>query len=163
MRETILRCGGEVHFQTKMTRMLIEGDKVTGVEAVNLVNGAEETYRGPVILATGHSARDVYRYLAEAKVEIEAKGIAVGVRLEHPSHLIDQIQYHSKEGRGKYLPAAEYSFVTQVEGRGVYSFCMCPGGFVIPAATDKEQSRHTMVEQRNGGGDTTGRRGRRRG
>ena len=139
MRETILRCGGEVHFQTKMTRMLIEGDKVTGVEAVNLVNGAEETYRGPVILATGHSARDVYRYLAEAKVEIEAKGIAVGVRLEHPSHLIDQIQYHSKEGRGKYLPAAEYSFVTQVEGRGVYSFCMCPGGFVIPAATDKEQ------------------------
>ena len=119
--------------------MLIEGDKVTGVEAVNLVNGAEETYRGPVILATGHSARDVYRYLAEAKVEIEAKGIAVGVRLEHPSHLIDQIQYHSKEGRGKYLPAAEYSFVTQVEGRGVYSFCMCPGGFVIPAATDKEQ------------------------
>lgn len=110
-----------------------------GVEAVNLVNGAEETYRGPVILATGHSARDVYRYLAEAKVEIEAKGIAVGVRLEHPSHLIDQIQYHSKEGRGKYLPAAEYSFVTQVEGRGVYSFCMCPGGFVIPAATDKEQ------------------------
>ena len=122
-----------------MTRMLIEGDKVTGVEAVNLVNGAEETYRGPVILATGHSARDVYRYLAEAKVEIEAKGIAVGVRLEHPSHLIDQIQYHSKEGRGKYLPAAEYSFVTQVEGRGVYSFCMCPGGFVIPAATDKEQ------------------------
>ena len=139
MRETILRCGGEVHFQTKMTRMLIEGDKVTGVEAVNLVNGAEETYRGPVILATGHSARDVYRYLAEAKVEIEAKGIAVGVRLEHPSHLIDQIQYHSKEGRGKYLPAAEYSFVTQVEGRGVYSFCMCPGGFVITAATDKEQ------------------------
>ena len=136
MRETILRCGGEVHFQTKMTRMLIEGDKVTGVEAVNLVNGAEETYRGPVILATGHSARDVYRYLAEAKVEIEAKGIAVGVRLEHPSHLIDQIQYHSKEGRGKYLPAAEYSFVTQVEGRGVYSFCMCPGGYVIPSSSE---------------------------
>ena len=139
MRETIIRCGGEVHFQTKMTRLLFEGDTVVGVEAVNLVNGGEETYRGPVILATGHSARDVYRYLAEAKVEIEAKGIAVGVRLEHPSHLIDQIQYHSKQGRGKYLPAAEYSFVTQVDGRGVYSFCMCPGGFVIPAATDKEQ------------------------
>ena len=160
MRETILRCGGEVHFQTKMTRMLIEGDKVTGVEAVNLVNGAEETYRGPVILATGHSARDVYRYLAEAKVEIEAKGIAVGVRLEHPSHLIDQIQYHSKEGRGKYLPAAEYSFVTQVEGRGVYSFCMCPGGFVIPAATDKEQIVVNGMSPSNRG---TGRRGRRRG
>ena len=139
MRETIIRCGGEVHFQTKMTRLIIDGDAVVGVEAVNLLNGAEETYRGPVILATGHSARDVYRYLAEAKVEIEAKGIAVGVRLEHPSHLIDQIQYHSKQGRGKYLPAAEYSFVTQVADRGVYSFCMCPGGFVIPAATDREQ------------------------
>ncbi len=139
MRETIIKCGGEVHFQTKMTRLMLEGDTVVGVEAVNLVNGGEETYRGPVILATGHSARDVYRYLAEAKIEIEAKGIAVGVRLEHPSHLIDQIQYHSKQGRGKYLPAAEYSFVTQVDGRGVYSFCMCPGGFVIPAATDKEQ------------------------
>ena len=139
MRETIIRCGGEVHFQTKMTRLLLEGDTIVGVEARNLVNGGEETYRGPVILATGHSARDVYRYLAEAKIEIEAKGIAVGVRLEHPSHLIDQIQYHSKQGRGKYLPAAEYSFVTQVDGRGVYSFCMCPGGFVIPAATDREQ------------------------
>ena len=90
-------------------------------------------------MATGHSARDVYRYLAEAKIEIEAKGIAVGVRLEHPSQLIDQIQYHSKQGRGRWLPAAEYAMVTQVEGRGVYSFCMCPGGFVIPAATDKEQ------------------------
>ena len=139
MRETIIKCGGEVHFQTKMTRLLLEGDTVVGVEAMNLLNGVEETYRGPVILATGHSARDVYRYLADAKIEIEAKGIAVGVRLEHPSHLIDQIQYHSKQGRGKYLPAAEYSFVTQVDGRGVYSFCMCPGGFVIPAATDKEQ------------------------
>ena len=139
MRETIIRCGGEVHFQTKMTRLLINADIVVGAAAVNLKTGVEETYRGPVILATGHSARDVYRYLAEAKVEIEAKGIAVGVRLEHPSQLIDQIQYHSKQGRGKYLPAAEYSFVTQVDGRGVYSFCMCPGGFVIPAATDKEQ------------------------
>ena len=92
-----------------------------------------------MILATGHSARDVYRYLSEAKIEIQAKGLAVGVRLEHPSALIDQIQYHRKEGRGKYLPATEYSFVTQVDGRGVYSFCMCPGGFVIPAATDREQ------------------------
>lgn len=139
MRGTIIRCGGEVHFQTKMTRLLLEGDKAVGVEAVDLQTGAEKTFRGPVILATGHSARDVYRYLAEAKIEIEAKGIAVGVRLEHPSQLIDQIQYHSRNGRGKYLPAAEYSFVTQVDGRGVYSFCMCPGGFVIPAATDKQQ------------------------
>lgn len=139
MRNTIISSGGEVHFQTKMTSFVIEGDKVIGVEAVNLLTGAEETYRGPVILATGHSARDVYRYLAASKIEIEAKGIAVGVRLEHPAHLIDQIQYHNKNGRGKYLPAAEYSFVTQVEGRGVYSFCMCPGGFVIPAATGTQQ------------------------
>lgn len=152
MRNTIIKCGGEVHFQTKMTRLILESegklsttidasasDRVVGVEAVNLATGAEETYRGPVILATGHSARDVYRYLASAKIDIEAKGIAVGVRLEHPSLLIDQIQYHNKNGRGKYLPAAEYSFVTQVDGRGVYSFCMCPGGFVIPAATGPEQ------------------------
>ena len=151
MRNTIIKCGGEVHFQTKMIRLILEsegkltapdaaaGDRVIGVEAVNLATGAEETYRGPVILATGHSARDVYRYLASAKIDIEVKGIAVGVRLEHPSQLIDQIQYHNKSGRGKYLPAAEYSFVTQVDGRGVYSFCMCPGGFVIPAATGPEQ------------------------
>ena len=151
MRNTIIKCGGEVHFQTKMIRLILEsegkltapdaaaGDRVIGVEAVNLATGAEETYRGPVILATGHSARDVYRYLASVKIDIEAKGIAVGVRLEHPSQLIDQIQYHNKSGRGKYLPAAEYSFVTQVDGRGVYSFCMCPGGFVIPAATGPEQ------------------------
>ena len=139
MRNTILHCGGEVHFQTKMTSFIIDGDKVIGVEAVNLQTGAEETYREPVILATGHSARDVYRYLAASRIEIEAKGIAVGVRLEHPAHLIDQIQYHNKNGRGKYLPAAEYSFVTQVDGRGVYSFCMCPGGFVIPAATGPQQ------------------------
>ena len=133
MRNTIIRCGGEVHFQTKMTQLIVEGNRVVGCLAV------DKEYSGPVILATGHSARDVYRYLAESKIEIEAKGIAVGVRLEHPSMLIDQIQYHNKQGRGKYLPAAEYSFVTQVDGRGVYSFCMCPGGFVIPAATDKEQ------------------------
>ena len=133
MRNTILSCGGEVHFQTKMTRLILSADSVVGCLA------GDKEYRGPVILATGHSARDVYRYLAEAKIEIEAKGIAVGVRLEHPSQLIDQIQYHSKQGRGRYLPAAEYAFVTQVNGRGVYSFCMCPGGFVIPAATDKEQ------------------------
>ena len=145
MRNTIINSGGEVHFQTKMTRLVtnnreqITNNRCLGVEAVDMVTGREMRFDGPVILATGHSARDVYRYLAEAKVEIEAKGIAVGVRLEHPSQLIDQIQYHSKQGRGKYLPAAEYAFVTQVDGRGVYSFCMCPGGFVIPAATDREQ------------------------
>ena len=154
MRNTILRCGGEVHFQTKMTRLLIDGDSVIGVEAevnsqLSIVNSQ---FRGPVILATGHSARDVYRYLAESKIELEAKGIAVGVRLEHPSMLIDQIQYHNKQGRGKYLPAAEYSFVTQVNGRGVYSFCMCPGGFVIPAATDKQQIVVNGMSPSNRGG-----------
>ena len=156
MRNTIIRCGGEVHFQTKMVGLLTFTDPshggettVVGVKAVithdsqpassPVGEGREAVFHGPVILATGHSARDVYRYLAEEQIDIEAKGIAVGVRLEHPSHLIDQIQYHRREGRGKYLPAAEYSFVTQVDGRGVYSFCMCPGGFVIPAATGPEQ------------------------
>lgn len=139
MRDTIIRCGGEVHHQTCMTRLLTKGDTVVGIEADDRVKGCSCTFLGPVILATGHSARDVYRYLYASGVEIEAKGLAVGVRLEHPSKLIDQIQYHRKEGRGAYLPAAEYSFVTQVDGRGVYSFCMCPGGFVIPAATGPEQ------------------------
>lgn len=146
IRNTILECGGEVHFQTKMVRLILQGDKAVGVEAVSVgeVDGLpsapqEREFRGPVILATGHSARDVYRYLAEAKIEMEPKGIAVGVRLEHPSLLIDQIQYHNRQGRGQYLPAAEYSFVEQVDGRGVYSFCMCPGGFVIPAATGPQQ------------------------
>lgn len=139
MRQTIISSGGEVWHQTLMTGLLIDGDDVVGIEARDLRTGDERIFSGPVILATGHSARDVYRYLREAKVEMEAKGIAVGVRLEHPSELIDSIQYHSRQGRGKYLPAAEYSFVTQVDGRGVYSFCMCPGGFVIPAATDSRQ------------------------
>lgn len=139
MRLQIVKSGGEVHFQTKMTSLTLDNNKVVGVEALNMVIGKEETYRGPVILATGHSARDVYQYLNDSKIEIEAKGLAIGVRLEHPSQLIDQIQYHNREGRGQYLPAAEYSFVTQVDGRGVYSFCMCPGGFVIPAATGLEQ------------------------
>lgn len=134
MRNTILQCGGEVHFQTRMDALLIEGDEAKGIET-----NTGETFMGPVILATGHSARDVYRWLAANGVEIEAKGIAVGVRLEHPAHLIDQIQYHNRNGRGKYLPAAEYSFVTQVDERGVYSFCMCPGGFIVPAASGPEQ------------------------
>ena len=140
MRHTILQCGGEVYHQTKMVGIIAdESRRVVGVDAVDLQTGAQRVFRGPVILATGHSARDVYNFLVNNHFEIEAKGIAVGVRLEHPSYLIDQIQYHSKNGRGKFLPAAEYSFVTQVNGRGVYSFCMCPGGFVIPAATDKQQ------------------------
>lgn len=134
MRETILACGGEVHFETRMDELLIENGKVAGIRT----NRGTE-FHGPVILATGHSARDVYRWLFANGVPVEAKGLAVGVRLEHPSLLIDQIQYHNKNGRGKYLPAAEYSFVQQVDGRGVYSFCMCPGGFVVPAASGPHQ------------------------
>lgn len=134
MRNTILACGGEVHFQTRMESILIEGQKVKGIET-----NTGKTFLGPVILATGHSARDVYRWLYAHGVQLETKGIAIGVRLEHPSMLIDQIQYHNKNGRGKYLPAAEYSFVQQVNGRGVYSFCMCPGGFVVPAASGPHQ------------------------
>ena len=144
MRKTILSCGGEVHFQTKMTELIIEHSqkRVIGIVAETMVNGQSSMvneFYGPVILATGHSARDVYRHLAASGIEIEAKGLAIGVRLEHPAELIDQIQYHSREGRGKWLPAAEYSLVTQVQGRGVYSFCMCPGGFVVPAASGPEQ------------------------
>ena len=134
MRNTIIECGGEVHFETRMDSLIIEKNKITGIET-----NTGKTFKGPVILATGHSARDVYQWLYDNGVEMEAKGIAVGVRLEHPSMLIDQIQYHNKNGRGKYLPAAEYSFVTQAEGRGVYSFCMCPGGFVVPAASGPHQ------------------------
>lgn len=134
MRNTILACGGEVHFQTRMESILIEGQKVKGIET-----NTGKTFLGPVILATGHSARDVYRWLYAHGVQLETKGIAIGVRLEHPSMLIDQIQYHNKNGRGKYLPAAEYSFVQQVDGRGVYSFCMCSGGFVVPAASGPHQ------------------------
>lgn len=134
MRNTILACGGEVYFQTRMEAILIEGQKVKGIET-----NTGKTFLGPVILATGHSARDVYRWLYAHGVQLETKGIAIGVRLEHPSMLIDQIQYHNKNGRGKYLPAAEYSFVQQVDGRGVYSFCMCPGGFVVPAASGPHQ------------------------
>lgn len=141
IRHTILNSGGEVHFQTKMTALLRtkQNDEVVGVEAVNVETGKQLTFQGPVILATGHSARDIYKYLHSAHIAIEAKALAVGVRLEHPAMLIDKIQYHNKNGRGKYLPAAEYSFVCQSNARGVYSFCMCPGGFVIPAATAPQQ------------------------
>ena len=133
MRETILRCGGEVHFETRVTRLIVEDGVVTGVETA-----AGETFAGPVILATGHSARDVYQMLYDSDITIEAKGLAVGVRLEHPQRIIDRIQYHTVLGRGDYLPAAEYNFVTQVDHRGVYSFCMCPGGFVVPAVSEPD-------------------------
>ena len=134
MRRRIIDCGGEVHFQTCVEQLIVERGKVCGVQCCD-----GRTFEGAVILATGHSARDVYRMLAGTPAALEAKDIAVGVRLEHPSHLIDQIFYHQKSGRGRWLPAAEYSLVTQVNGRGVYSFCMCPGGFVVPAASGAEQ------------------------
>ncbi len=134
MRNTIVKCGGEVHFQTAMTGLIISRGSVEGILC------GERTFRAKaVVLATGHSARDVYRWLYDNGVEMEAKGMAVGVRVEHPAELIDRIQYHSRQGRGKYLPAAEYNVVQQVEGRGVYSFCMCPGGAVVPAASAREQ------------------------
>lgn len=130
MRQTIERCGGKVLFSTRVDDIILDGRRATGVRTSD---GQE--YHGPVVLATGHSARDVYRMLKKRDIRLECKGIAVGVRLEHPQELIDRIQYHSPKGRGKYLPAAEYSMLTRVDGRGVYSFCMCPGGFIIPAAS----------------------------
>lgn len=134
MRNQIIRSGGEVRFETRVDQLVVEKQTVRGV-----VTQSGECFEGRVILATGHSARDVYRLLQQMGLPLEAKGIAVGVRLEHPQELIDQIQYHHPGGRGDYLPAAEYNFVTQVNGRGVYSFCMCPGGFVVPAASGGDQ------------------------
>ncbi|MDE7334859.1 MAG: FAD-dependent monooxygenase, partial [Muribaculaceae bacterium] len=131
IRERIIACGGEVRFQTRVDSLMVAGDEVKGVR---LADGEE--IAGPVVLATGHSARDVYRSLHAAGILLEPKGLAIGVRLEHPQQLIDQLQYHSPKGRGRYLPAAEYSMLTRVDGRGVYSFCMCPGGYIIPATSE---------------------------
>ncbi|MBQ3634818.1 MAG: NAD(P)/FAD-dependent oxidoreductase [Bacteroidales bacterium] len=131
MRETIVQYGGEVRFQSKVTEILTNGKKATGVR---LADG--QTVDGiAVILATGHSARDVYEMLDRQGIALQQKTWAMGVRVEHPQELIDEIQYHSPDGRGQYLPPATYSLVTQVQGRGVYSFCMCPGGFIVPAMT----------------------------
>lgn len=134
IRNKINECGGEVRFETTMKSLLLEGNKAKGIET----ESGEKIY-GPVFLATGHSARDTMRMLHSLGVAMEPKGIAMGVRLEHPQHLIDRMQYHSKEGRGKYLPPAEYSFVNQSEGRGVYTFCMCPGGVIVPAVSGERQ------------------------
>ena len=130
IRKDIIRCGGKVMFNTRVTSLTVTDKYVTGVKTER-----GETFSGPVILATGHSARDVYRMLLSQGITLEKKSLAIGVRLEHPQSLIDSIQYHTKEGRGQYLPPAEYSFVTQSGGRGVYSFCMCPGGYIVPAAS----------------------------
>lgn len=130
IRETILRCGGNVLFNEQVEEIIAENGSVTGIKT-----GKRSVAVDAVIVATGHSAHDTFRAFHAQGVAMSPKGIAVGVRLEHPQKLIDQIQYHSRDGRGKYLPAAEYSFVTQCEGRGVYSFCMCPGGVVVPAGS----------------------------
>lgn len=135
MRNTILDHGGEVYFNTRVTDLLIDNQRC--VRGVIAADGRE--FHGPVLLATGHSARDVYAMLKRRGIPMEAKGIAVGVRLEHPQDLIDRIQYHSPKGRGKWLPAAEYSMLTRIDGRAVYSFCMCPGGVIIPAASEPGQ------------------------
>lgn len=135
IRQTIINSGGEVRFQTRAEKIIIEDKEVKGV----VTQHGEEIKTRYVILATGHSARDVYRNLCRDGVKMEAKGLAVGVRLEHPQELIDRIQYHNPAGRGKWLPAAEYSFVTQVDGRGVYSFCMCPGGVIVAAGSGSEE------------------------
>lgn len=134
IRKNIERCGGEIRFSTRVDDLIIDNNEITGV-----ITSDGSHYYGPVILATGHSARDIYRMLLKNKIGMEPKGIAVGVRLEHPQQLIDQIRYHNKDGRGKYLPAAEYTMLTRVDDRGVYSFCMCPGGFIIPAASEPGQ------------------------
>lgn len=175
IREQILQCGGEIHFETAVEELILSAstplsslptplstlNSPLSTKVVGVRTRQGEEFLGPVILATGHSARDIYKMLHRQGILIEAKGLAIGCRLEHPQQLIDQIQYHSKEGRGKYLPAAEYSFVTQATGempkkgakgsanhrplsvevpaRGVYSFCMCPGGVIVPSATDVEQ------------------------
>lgn len=135
MRQTIIEHGGEVRFGTAVTDLVITDNCVSGV----VTRDRETIMADGVIMATGHSARDTYRMLAERDVKLEIKGLAVGVRLEHPQKLIDSIQYHNPNGRGKWLPAAEYSMLTRVDGRGVYSFCMCPGGFIIPAASEPGQ------------------------
>lgn len=130
MREQILASGGEFHFSTRVTDLILKGDECKGV----VLNDGQRVECAAVILATGHSARDIYEMLYRNGVNLEAKSFAVGVRIEHPQPLIDTIQYH-QDSRGPYLPAATYSFVEQVNDRGVYSFCMCPGGFIVPAAT----------------------------
>ncbi|MEX1188062.1 MAG: FAD-binding protein [Bacteroidia bacterium] len=130
MRETIRNFGGEVHFETKLSDISLEND---GLKSVHFSNGTSVKTKA-VILATGHSARDIYELLHRKNIYLEFKPFALGIRAEHPQQLIDKIQYHC-ESRGEYLPPASYSLVEQVNGRGVYSFCMCPGGIIAPCAT----------------------------
>ncbi len=130
IRETILKYGGEVHFDSHVTDFILKKDKMIGV----VVNDQTEHLGDAVILATGHSARDIYELLHRENILIEAKPFALGVRIEHSQQLIDKIQYQQSP-RDENLPASSYKLVCQVGGRGVFSFCMCPGGLVVPAAT----------------------------
>ncbi|WP_273567339.1 NAD(P)/FAD-dependent oxidoreductase [Maribacter halichondriae] len=131
IRETILKHGGEVHLNTKVTDFIIHNNQLKTIVLKNKI----EMEVNRVILATGHSARDIFYLLEKKKITLKAKSFAMGVRVEHPQHIIDSIQYHCSGSRNELLPAAAYSLVQQVKGRGVYSFCMCPGGFIVPAAT----------------------------
>ena len=130
IRETILKYGGEVHFDSFVTDFIIKKNKILGI----IVNEKEEHLAEAVIVATGHSARDIYTLCHQKGIKIEAKPFALGVRIEHSQEFIDSVQYKKKD-RGEYLPAASYSLVCQVKDRGVFSFCMCPGGLVVPAST----------------------------
>ncbi|MBV1924773.1 MAG: FAD-binding protein [Flavobacteriaceae bacterium] len=131
IRETILKHGGEIHFESRVTDFVVKNNKLNAIR----LKDETEMPADRVILATGHSARDIYYLLHKKEIALEAKSFAMGVRVEHPQHIIDSIQYHCKGKRDELLPAAAYSLVQQVKGRGVYSFCMCPGGFIVPAAT----------------------------
>jgi uncharacterized protein len=137
MRESINSAGGEVRFGAKVTDLLLDGGAIRGV----VINGTEDLNGDAVILATGHSARDVYRLLVAKNIRLEQKAFAVGVRIEHPQPLIDSLQYHYERGieRPRLLPAASYVLATKVRDRGVHSFCMCPGGFIVPAATENDE------------------------
>lgn len=130
IREKILACGGELHFEKKVVDFSIKDGVATSVKTAggDVING------DAVILATGHSARDIFKLLYDKKIQLAFKPFALGVRVEHPQHLIDRAQYHC-DTRGEFLPPASYSLVQQVNGRGVFSFCMCPGGIMAPAAT----------------------------
>jgi uncharacterized protein len=135
LRERIISCGGEVRFQTRLIDIDLENNAVKGVMTQDTLSGQVKSISSSqVILATGHSARDIYELLERKRITIEAKPFALGVRIEHPQTIIDSVQYHCTE-RGPWLPPASYSLTTQVDGRGVYSFCMCPGGIIAPAAT----------------------------
>ncbi|MCX6330073.1 MAG: FAD-dependent monooxygenase [Bacteroidia bacterium] len=134
IKNSIVEAGGLFLLEKRVTDILIEGNSIKGV----IVSGNEKLFSSHVILATGHSARDIYDILRMHEVKVELKPFAMGIRVEHPQELIDTIQYHGN-ARGNYLPAASYNLVKQVDGRGVYSFCMCPGGFIVPSATSQEE------------------------